>query len=172
MRLSAPPRPHATDPAQGVLDLGIERQTEIRGFGMGILSDGTPFLNQRGLARLCGVRNAHIGIISSTWNEEPQKQRLKTIRAILSSSGVALQEPHIRLRRGSRAVFAYPQTVCLAILEYYAFHAGARCRDEARNNLRALAGRALQEFICTQVGDRTWRRPEVAEIASAGIKPH
>lgn len=152
MRLPAQPRSHAKHPAQGVLDLGIEGETEIRGFGMGVLSDGTPFLNQRGLARLCGVRNAHIGTISKTWNVEPQKPRLKKIRAILSSSGVALQEPHIRLRRGSRAILAYPQPVCLVILEYYAFHAGARCRDEARNNLRALAGRALQEFICTQVG--------------------
>ena len=49
---------------QGVLDLGIEKDAEINGIGMGVLSDGTPYLNQRGLAALCGVQNAHIGTIS------------------------------------------------------------------------------------------------------------
>jgi hypothetical protein len=29
---------------------------------MGVLKDGTPLLNQRGLARLCGIENAHIGL--------------------------------------------------------------------------------------------------------------
>ncbi len=47
------------------LDLGIEADTEVNGIGMGVLSDGTPYLNQRGLAALCGVQNAHIGTISS-----------------------------------------------------------------------------------------------------------
>ena len=55
---------------------------------MGVLSDGTPFLTQRGLARLCGVRNAHIGTISTEWKESPQKPRMRRIRAILSNSGV------------------------------------------------------------------------------------
>jgi len=38
------------DPLQGVLDLRVDRETEIQGIGMGVLSDGTPFLTQRGLA--------------------------------------------------------------------------------------------------------------------------
>lgn len=50
-------------PAQGTLDLEVER--DIDGIGMGVLSGGIPYLNQRGLARLCGVQNAHIGTISS-----------------------------------------------------------------------------------------------------------
>lgn len=53
-------------PAQGVFE-GMER--EVGGIGMGVLKDGTPYLNQRGLAALCGVQNAHIGTISSQWNE-------------------------------------------------------------------------------------------------------
>ncbi|MEL7452442.1 MAG: hypothetical protein AAGJ50_03605 [Pseudomonadota bacterium] len=46
------------------LDLFIEKDTELGGIGMGVLSDGTPYLNQRGLAALCGVQNAHIGMAS------------------------------------------------------------------------------------------------------------
>jgi hypothetical protein len=45
----------ATDQRQRNLPLGIARQVEIDGVGMGVLSDGTPFLTGRGLARLAGV---------------------------------------------------------------------------------------------------------------------
>jgi len=37
------------------MDLSIKHQIEIDGVGMGVLPDGTPFLTERGLARLCGV---------------------------------------------------------------------------------------------------------------------
>lgn len=63
-------------PAQGTLDLKVDKETEIQGVGMGVLSDGTPFLTQRGLARLCGVENRHIGTIGLEWNDENQKPRI------------------------------------------------------------------------------------------------
>src|SRR6478736_1321243 len=56
IKVAAKPRSKGIDPAQGVLDLGIYPQTEMRGFGMGVLSDGTPFLTQRGLACLLKSR--------------------------------------------------------------------------------------------------------------------
>jgi hypothetical protein len=70
-----PPKPGQMqiNQRQGSLALEIDKQTEIQGIGMGVLKDGTPFLNQRGLARLCGIENAHIGTISSQWNETEQK---------------------------------------------------------------------------------------------------
>ena len=168
IKVPAKPRSRGIDPAQGVLDLGIYPQTERRGFGIGVLSDGTPFLTQRGLARLCGVGNAQIGTISAEWNESPQKPRMRRIRAILSNNGVSLEASHVRLERGSRAIFAYPETLCLAVLEYYAFHAGSNCRDDARHNFRSLAGSALQSFIYTQVG---YQAEEVGPPDLAGIAP-
>ena len=124
------------DPLQGVLDLRVDRETEIQGIGMGVLSDGTPFLTQRGLAHLCGVRNAHIGGISVEWNEIPQKPRISRIRDSLPSRGVNSEVPYIQVKDGARTIYAYPDSICLAILEYYAFDAGSNCRDEARNNFR------------------------------------
>lgn len=59
--------------AQGELDLQVEK--EFDGIGMGVLSDGTPYLNQRGLAALCGVQNAHIGQISAQWADFDEKPR-------------------------------------------------------------------------------------------------
>jgi hypothetical protein len=42
--------------------------------------------------------------------------------------------------------------VCLAVLEYYAFDAGANIQEQARQNFRLLAGSKLREMIYQQVG--------------------
>lgn len=119
---------------------------------MGVLNDGTPFLTQRGLARLCGVQNAHIGTISTEWNEVPEKPRIAKIRDLLINRGVFVESPHIEVMDGGKILFAYSDSVCLAVLEYYAFEAGANYKEEARSNFRLLAGKALQDFIYAQVG--------------------
>lgn len=134
------------------LDLGIEADTERDGIGMGVLSDGTPYLNQRGLATLCGVMNAHIGTISSQWIEEDQKPRIASIKTIMGKTGSVPASPHIEVMHKGVAHFCYPSDVCLAILEYYAFDAGTNCKPEARDNFRTLAGSKLRELIYSQVG--------------------
>lgn len=137
---------------QASLPFKVEKQSEIEGIGMGVLNDGTPFLNQRGLARLAGVENAHIGTISSQWDDQEQKPRITTIKELLRARGIEIQSPHLTLADGGRTMFAYPDYVALAILEYYAFEAGTNVRDEAVKNFRILAGNGLREFIYTQVG--------------------
>ncbi|WP_159109556.1 hypothetical protein [Bradyrhizobium sp. USDA 3458] len=64
--------PKEINPAQGSFDIYVDKQTEIQGIEMGVLSDGTPFLTQRGLARLCGVQNAHIGSIGRMGRASPE----------------------------------------------------------------------------------------------------
>ncbi len=149
-----PPKPGLKEitPDQGNLDLGVERQKEIQGVGMGVLTDGTAFLTQRGLARLCGIQNAHIGTIDAEWNEPVQKPRITKIKEMLASRGVAVEMPHIKAHDRGNAVYAYPDVVSLAILEYYAFEAGPNNKEEARKNFRILAGKALHDFIYAQVG--------------------
>ncbi|MGK2286235.1 hypothetical protein [Pedomonas sp. V897] len=137
---------------QGVLDLGIEKDAEFGEIGMGVLSDGTPYLNQRGLAALCGVQNAHIGTISAQWNEIDEKPRIKAIKSILAKAGYTAPAAHIEINHGGRVHYCYPAEICLAVLEYYAFDAGANCQPEARDNFRLLAGSKLREMIYSQVG--------------------
>lgn len=140
-------------PAQGVLGLGIEKEADYgNDFGMGVLSDGTPYLNQRALAALCGVQNAHIGTISSQWNEPELKPRIKSIKAVLEKAGFTSPAAHIEIVRNGRTHFCYPAEICLAVLEYYAFDAGTNCQPEARDNFRVLAGSKLKELIYAQVG--------------------
>ncbi|WP_323800446.1 IS66 family insertion sequence element accessory protein TnpA [Parasphingorhabdus sp.] len=119
---------------------------------VGVLKDGTPYFNQRGLARLCGVQNAHIGTISSQWSEAESKPRIYGIKAILAKSGYASIRAHIEVMHNGIVHYCYPAEICLAVLEYYAFDAGANCQPEARDNFRLLAGSKLRELIYSNVG--------------------
>lgn len=137
---------------QGELDLGIEIERDVGGIGMGVLGDGTPYLNQRGLAVLCGVQNAHIGTISTQWTEQPPKPRIATIKSILAKAGNVANKAHIEIMHKGVVHYCYPAEVCLAVLEYYAFDAGANVQEQARDNFRLLAGSKLRELIYSQLG--------------------
>jgi hypothetical protein len=139
------------DPSQPELDLKVAYQREIDGVGMGVLSDGTPFLTGRGLARLVDLENLHIRTISQDWNGDPPKPRIAAIKAILAKRGIAPTNAHIEIVDGGRVLHAFPDTVCLAVLEYYAFDA-QQPREAARDNYRLLAGHALRELIYSQTG--------------------
>jgi hypothetical protein len=138
--------------SQGSFNLGIEKDTEINGIGMGVLSDGTPYLNQRGLAALCGVQNAHIGTISSQWSDPDQKPRIKRIKDILNKMGARYPAAHVEVVHKGTPHYCYPADICLAALEYYAFDAGPNCQEQAKDNFRLLAGSKLRELIYSQVG--------------------
>lgn len=145
-------------------DLAEEGGAKVSSLGMGVLSDGTPFLTQRGLASLCGVENAHVGTISSQWNDLVEKPRIKKIREILASHGSSIASPHIELKQGDRIVFGYREEFCLAVLEYYAFEAGQFTQEEALKHYRLLAGKGLRDFIYSAIGyapagamDKRWQ---------------
>lgn len=135
------------DASQGQLGLEELDGARLNTFGMGILSDGTPFLTQRGLSVLCGVENAHIGTISSQWTDEIPKPRISKVRDILSKNGHALDAAHVPVKVGGRIIYAYREEISLAVIEYYAFEAGQFCQEEARDNFRVLARKGFRDAI-------------------------
>jgi hypothetical protein len=144
--------------------LSQEAGTRVNALGMGVLSDGTPFLTQRGLAALCGVENAHIGTISTQWSDQVEKPRITKIREILHNHGSTIVEPHLELTAAGRKTFGYREEFCLAVLEYYAFEAGQFTQPEALKHYRLLAGKGLREFIYAALGynpdqnlDKRWQ---------------
>lgn len=139
-------------PGQASLNVFIEKDTELGDIGMGVLSDGTPYLSQRGLAAICGVQNAHIGTISSQWPASVELPRIKSIKGTLTKMGFSAPSAHIEIMHKGKINYCYPAEVSLAILEYYAFDAGANCQPEARDNFRLLAGSKLRELIYSYVG--------------------
>ena len=144
---------------QGCLSLGIERQKEVDGIGMGVLTDGTPYLNQRGLAAICGVSNSLVAAITADWGN-PSRPRSVKIREFLKSCGQDIESPCVEVLNNGRTEYAYSDKACLAILEYYAFEAGGKGTATARENYRLLAGTALREAIFKEVGysepNRVW----------------
>lgn len=153
MALLPIPSRNPRTPIQRVLDLQIQKQIEIDGVGMGVLTDGTPFLTGRGLARLCGVDSSRISEIAADWDSPTPKPITAKIKGLLRDRGVPIPDhPYIEIKQRSGLFHAYSDVVCIAILEYYAFDAGSAAREQALKNYRVLAGKALHDFIYTQVG--------------------
>jgi len=115
---------------------------EFDGIGMGRLSDGQPFLTQRGLAALCGVQNAHIGTISRGWTTN--KPRILAIRARLAQSRA---EAHRVMIFEGRRLYCYDVEVAKAVMGYYAQDAGSHAQDEAKRNRARFKGDRLAGFI-------------------------
>lgn len=137
-------------PSQLELPLRIEKEVEIDGVGMGVLNDGTPFLTQRGLARMCGVHPNAIAEMAAGWNSS--RPREVKIREALAAQGLTFSTPYIPITKDGATYYAYSDAVCMAVLEYYAFEAGANARAHALANYRKLARASFREFIYTQVG--------------------
>lgn len=129
--------------------LFVDKELEIDGIGMGVLSDGTAFLTGRGLARLCGVSNARIVELGQNWTKASTNAMVEGVKKILQSKGLMADQPYIEIKQRSGMFYAYPDVVCLAVLEHYAFD---QPTEEAKKNFRILAGKALHDFIYAQVG--------------------
>lgn len=140
-------------PIQRLLDLQVQKQIEKNGIGMGVLTDGTPFLTGRGLARLCGIDSSRISEIAADWNSPTPKPATAGVKKVLQGRGLPIPEhPYIEIKQRTGLLFhAYSDVACLAILEFYAFDAPG-VRELALKNYRVLAGKALHDFIYTQVG--------------------
>jgi hypothetical protein len=141
-----------TAASQLSLDLKIEREVEIDGIGMGVLSDGTAYLTARGLARVCGVDHTQVLQLSQDWSIPKPRPRTSRIKAVLRQQGLHMPSPYIAITVEGSTHHAYPEVVCMAVLEYYAFDATQGSRETALRNYRLLARRSFREFIYAQVG--------------------
>lgn len=132
---------------QGQRDLFAVAETEHDGIQMGVLSDGTPFLTMRGLARLCGVDHTVVLRLTSDWLEEQEKPRGRRIKEILASQGYNYPFLYFMTNGTFGETHAYVDVVCMAILEYYAFDASQTTAEIAQRNYRLLARSSLRKFI-------------------------
>lgn len=121
---------------------------EVDDIQMGVLSNGTPFLTGRSLASLCGISPSTMNEWGELTPKEGDRFRAGKMAALLAAQGFEGDRFFLRVPfEGQSEVNAYPDSVCMSFLEYYAFEAGERCTEEAKNNYRALARKTLQEFI-------------------------
>lgn len=134
-----------------VFDVEVEK--EINGIQMGVLKGGTPYLTQTGLAKLCGVGRATIYDLGQELKNpatEKSKKRADKIKELLKNQGYEESELFIKVKNsGNDAYNAYPDSVCMALLEYYAFEEG---KPEALQSYRLLARSSFRSYIYSLVG--------------------
>ncbi|MDM8009726.1 MAG: hypothetical protein QUV08_02060 [Parasphingorhabdus sp.] len=140
-----------TTPRQLDLDLRIAAEKEVDGIGMGVLSNGAPFLTLRGLARMCGVDSTSIVRMTAAWQETPMKPREAKVRELVRAQGGDDTIAFIAVPRDGIIQHAVPAAVCMAVLEYYAFEAKTTT-DQAAKSFRILARKGFNDFIYAQVG--------------------
>ena len=142
--LPAPPR-------QLLLDVGIRVERDINGIEMGVLENGMPYLTQRGLARMTGLARSTIFDLSKEWEEKYSdtvigKGRNDVLKDILFKKGYREPTLYMSIVKDGSVHYAYPDVVCMTVLEYYAFDA-QRDNQDAIRNYRNLATYGLQKFI-------------------------
>lgn len=143
-------------PKQYVLDIGVQIQKDVNGIEMGVLENGVPFLTQAGLAKICGAARSVIYDITQEWAEHFDdevlgKNRYAWLRQYLGEHGYNEPQLYIETKRDGQVHYAYPDIVCMAIIEYYAFEAQTK-NQAAMDNYRRLAQYGLQKFIFDALG--------------------
>jgi hypothetical protein len=77
--------------------LFVEKEIEVDGVGMGVLSDGTPYLTQRGLARMCGVNQNAIFEMTTGWKDN--RPREAKIKEALIAQGLEFAAPFLPITK-------------------------------------------------------------------------
>lgn len=138
-------------PVQLRLDLGIEVEGNVNGIEMGVLQNGMPYLTQRGLAQITGAARSTLFDITEEWNRThgdpiPERGRMAFLKDYLFKNGYDEPQLYIEIMKNGSPHYAYPEVVCMALLEYFAFEA-ANKTDDALTNYRLLARYGLQKFV-------------------------
>ena len=138
-------------PKQIPLDLGIEIQRDVNGIEMGVLENGIPYLTQRGLSGITGIARNAIQTITKEWEDHWNdtvlgKDRFSFFKQYLNSKGFNEQKLHLESVQNGVVHYAYPDIVCMAFLEYYAFESKADSAT-ALENYRRFAAYGLRTFI-------------------------
>lgn len=111
--------------------------------------DGTPYLSARGLAKVCGVSPSTI----TGWKYDPDatQGRDAAIGRYLRQQGYSEKTLYVPAKLHGKPVNAYPDVVCQAVLEYYAFDSRS-ANPHALHHYRLLTRAGLRTFILKALG--------------------
>lgn len=138
-------------PLQLTLDLGIEVEKNVNGIEMGVLQNGLPYLTQRGLAQMSGAARSSIQEITQQWEDSwddpiAPRGRIAFFKDYLFKNGYEDRRLFMEIQKNGQPHYTYPEIVCMAFIEYFAFEANTK-NDTAVQNYRNLARYGLQQFI-------------------------
>lgn len=135
-----------------MLSLEVITSKEVDGLELGVLGDGTAFMSGRALATLCGVAFSTLFKFVSEWTRESNKPRDIKVAELLAGHGFYDDALFFQTKINGTVTNAFPDKVCAAILEYYAFEAGTANQEIAKNNFRILVRGSIREFIYRATG--------------------
>ncbi len=127
-------------------DLSVAR-AEPDGIEMGVLGDGSAYLSTRGLARACGQPPSVIHQISEHWGQSCHELHCRRIEYLLSEYTDGAVPRFREIPLDGYITRVYPDAVCMAILEYFAFESRAPTAHIARASFRQLTRGALRHTI-------------------------
>jgi hypothetical protein len=127
----------------------IQITKEVNGLEMGVLSDGTVYLSQKALAKLCGVANSSISDVSSEWGADKKTSKLAKWLVGEGVSDDSLFRKTELPGVAGNTTYAYGEDVSKLILEYYAFEVE---NETAKQNYRVLGRAGLRAFVYHQLG--------------------
>ena len=122
---------------------------------MGVLENGIPYLTQTGLAEMAGAARSTIFEITQEWQQAHStnvwRGRMVWFRDYLTK--IDFDEPRlfIEITKDGSPHYAYPDMVCMAMVEYFAYEA-QRTNAKAMANFRNFARFGLQKFIYDALG--------------------
>lgn len=139
------------------LDLGIEVERTIGGVEMGVLQNGISYLTPAGLEEVAGAARSTVFEVSQEWEAAmnggvfSRRSRIAFFRDYLSENGYNDHHLYIEIIRNGSTYYAYPDVVCMAFLEYFAFETLSK-NARAVENYRSFARFGFQEFVYKALG--------------------
>lgn len=133
------------------LQLPVTAARDVGGIEMGVFADGTTFLTGRGLAAACGVVPSVVNQWANEFDINSGKERDEIIYEILEDQGYEGDDLFVKVILNGQEVNAFPEVVCMAVLEYYAHHA-ERGTEQAKHNLRLFQRAGLRTFVYSTLG--------------------
>ena len=136
------------------LDLVPVKMQEVDNISMGVLPNGETFLSLQGLAKFCGVAPSSIIQLAQDWQKgEAQiktrgKQLIELIKEWTESDEVPLSL-YVQVENNysiSDVTHAVPESIVMAITDYYA-HYTQVTKPEAVRNYRRAAKFGLRKYI-------------------------
>jgi hypothetical protein len=168
-RKKATPKPQTTKSAstgaarqspariQVPLDVGIHVEGTIGGIEMGVLQNGISYLTPTGLEEVAGVAPAIVSEVSQEWKAAvtsgvvPRLSRIAFFHEYLSENGYSDTHLNIQIFRNGSPYHVYPDIVCIAFLEYFAFES-LKKSARAVQYYRSFARTGFQEFVYKALG--------------------
>jgi hypothetical protein len=125
---------------------------DMDGLERGVFADGTVYLTGRGLAAACGLAASAINPWANEYEPDSTKPRDVAIIRLIEAHSCQGDALYYKTKIRGQEVNAFPEAVCIAVLEYYAFEAGSATTAEAQQNFRVLARAGLRAYVYSSLG--------------------